>query len=213
MATFERPKTTEKLPARPDAGHPQLGHPQRRQLAEIKAQGAPGRISRSIRSRWPSGWSTTRSSPTTRPERFLNNKPHGLVVGRYIILDRIGSGSMGRVYKAHHQMMDRVVALKIIAPEIASQRAGGRPVPARDEAGRPARPSQRGPGLRRRPDQQGPLHRDGVRPGAEPGRAAQEGADPAGRDDRLRRPGRARAWPTPTSRGSSTATSSRRTCC
>ena len=52
--------------------------------------------------------------------RFLNNKPHGLLVGRYIILDRIGSGSMGRVYKAHHQMMDRVVALKIIAPEIAS---------------------------------------------------------------------------------------------
>ena len=27
---------------------------------------------------------------------------------------------MGRVYKAHHAMMDRVVALKIIAPEIAS---------------------------------------------------------------------------------------------
>ena len=27
---------------------------------------------------------------------------------------------MGRVYRAHHVMMDRVVALKIIAPEIAS---------------------------------------------------------------------------------------------
>src|SRR5262249_47236031 len=52
--------------------------------------------------------------------RFLAGKPHGLLVGRYIILDRIGSGSMGRVYKAHHQMMDRVVALKIIAPEISS---------------------------------------------------------------------------------------------
>jgi serine/threonine-protein kinase len=51
--------------------------------------------------------------------RFLNNKPHGLLVGRYIILDRIGSGSMGRVYKAHHVLMDRIVALKIIAPEIA----------------------------------------------------------------------------------------------
>jgi serine/threonine-protein kinase len=52
--------------------------------------------------------------------RFLSNRPHGLLVGRYLILDRIGSGSMGRVYKAHHAMMDRIVALKIIAPEIAS---------------------------------------------------------------------------------------------
>jgi len=52
--------------------------------------------------------------------RFLKNKSHGMVVGRYAILDRLGSGSMGRVYKAHHLMMDRVVALKIIAPEIAT---------------------------------------------------------------------------------------------
>src|SRR5262249_18303341 len=57
---------------------------------------------------------------TYQVKKFLNNKPHGLIVGRYIILDRIGSGSMGRVYKARHPMMDRVVALKIIAPEIAS---------------------------------------------------------------------------------------------
>lgn len=53
-------------------------------------------------------------------KRLLAGKAYGLVVGRYVILDRIGSGSMGRVYKAHHQLMDRVVALKIIAPEIAS---------------------------------------------------------------------------------------------
>jgi len=53
-------------------------------------------------------------------KRLLAGKSYGMVVGRYVILDRIGSGSMGRVYKAHHQMMDRVVALKIIAPEIAS---------------------------------------------------------------------------------------------
>jgi serine/threonine-protein kinase len=56
---------------------------------------------------------------TFQAKRFLANRPSGLVVGRYIILDRIGSGSMGRVYKAHHAMMDRVVALKIIAPEIS----------------------------------------------------------------------------------------------
>jgi serine/threonine-protein kinase len=52
--------------------------------------------------------------------RFLRNKAYGMVVGRYVILDRIGSGSMGRVYKAHHQMMDRLVALKIIAPHVIS---------------------------------------------------------------------------------------------
>ena len=56
---------------------------------------------------------------TFQARRFLSNRPHGLVVGRYVVLDRIGSGSMGRVYKAHHAMMDRTVALKIIAPEIA----------------------------------------------------------------------------------------------
>jgi eukaryotic-like serine/threonine-protein kinase len=53
-------------------------------------------------------------------KRLLSNRPQGLVVGRYVILERVGSGSMGRVYKAHHAMMDRVVAIKIIAPEIAS---------------------------------------------------------------------------------------------
>jgi serine/threonine-protein kinase len=52
--------------------------------------------------------------------RLLKNKPYGMALGKYVILDRIGSGSMGRVYKANHLLMGRVVALKIIAPEIAS---------------------------------------------------------------------------------------------
>jgi eukaryotic-like serine/threonine-protein kinase len=52
--------------------------------------------------------------------RLLSNRASGLIIGRYIVLDRIGSGSMGRVYKARHQMMEREVALKIIAPEIGN---------------------------------------------------------------------------------------------
>jgi eukaryotic-like serine/threonine-protein kinase len=52
--------------------------------------------------------------------RFLSGKSHGLMVGKYVILDRLGSGSMGRVYKAHHQLMGRVVALKIISPDLVT---------------------------------------------------------------------------------------------
>ena len=53
-------------------------------------------------------------------QRILAGKSHGFAVGRYIIMDRLGAGSMGRVYKAQHQLMDRVVALKIISPGIVT---------------------------------------------------------------------------------------------
>lgn len=53
-------------------------------------------------------------------KKLLSGKTAGLAVGKYVILDRLGSGSMGRVYKAQHSLMGRVVALKVIAPEIAA---------------------------------------------------------------------------------------------
>ena len=56
--------------------------------------------------------------------RILRNKPQGLVIGKYILLEKLGSGSMGRVYKARHTLMDRSVALKIIAPEISTNKRG-----------------------------------------------------------------------------------------
>ncbi len=49
--------------------------------------------------------------------RLLYGHTEGLVIGRYVILDRLGKGAMGKVYKARHRMMDRTVALKIIARE------------------------------------------------------------------------------------------------
>jgi eukaryotic-like serine/threonine-protein kinase len=54
-------------------------------------------------------------------KRLLRLKVHGLVVGRYVILDRLGAGAKGRVFRAQHRLMGRVVALKIIAPHIASR--------------------------------------------------------------------------------------------
>jgi WD40 repeat protein/serine/threonine protein kinase len=40
-----------------------------------------------------------------------------LVIGSYVVLDRLGEGGMGQVYKARHQHMNRVVALKVIRKE------------------------------------------------------------------------------------------------
>lgn len=40
--------------------------------------------------------------------------PAGPVLGEYVILDRIGAGGMGQVFRARHRTMDREVALKIL---------------------------------------------------------------------------------------------------
>ena len=41
-------------------------------------------------------------------------RPEGLNFGSYVILEFLGKGTTGKVYKARHRMMGRVVALKIL---------------------------------------------------------------------------------------------------
>jgi serine/threonine protein kinase len=41
-------------------------------------------------------------------------KAKALFRGQYVVLDRIGSGGMGRVFKAKHRRLDHIVALKIL---------------------------------------------------------------------------------------------------
>ena len=47
-------------------------------------------------------------------QAIYQGKTKGLVVGNYVVLDKIGSGGMGHVYKARHTRMERVVALKVL---------------------------------------------------------------------------------------------------
>jgi len=50
-------------------------------------------------------------------------KAKALVLGNYTILDRIGAGGMGQVFKAHHRRMDRTVAIKMLPPAMTKDAA------------------------------------------------------------------------------------------
>ncbi len=49
-------------------------------------------------------------------------KGQSLVLGNYLVLDKLGEGGMGVVLKAEHRRMKRLVALKVISPEAAKAR-------------------------------------------------------------------------------------------
>jgi len=49
-------------------------------------------------------------------QAIYQRKTAYLVLGNYVLLERIGRGGMGQVFKAKHKKMDRIVALKVLSP-------------------------------------------------------------------------------------------------
>src|ERR1700722_10241066 len=50
-------------------------------------------------------------------------KAKALIMGNYTILDRVGAGGMGQVFKARHRRMKRIVAIKMLPPAMTKDAA------------------------------------------------------------------------------------------
>jgi eukaryotic-like serine/threonine-protein kinase len=57
-------------------------------------------------------------------EMLLAGRTGGFQLGQYRILDQLGQGGMGRVFKAIHQTMHRVVALKVVTSQLVKTEQG-----------------------------------------------------------------------------------------
>ncbi|AMV26402.1 Serine/threonine-protein kinase StkP [Gemmata sp. SH-PL17] len=52
--------------------------------------------------------------------KIFRGKVADLIVGPYVVLDKIGEGGMGKVFRARHVQLDRTVALKVIRPGLVT---------------------------------------------------------------------------------------------
>ncbi len=50
-------------------------------------------------------------------------KAKSLILGEYTLLDKIGAGGMGQVFKALHRRMERTVAIKVLPPTMTNDAA------------------------------------------------------------------------------------------
>ncbi|OAI52786.1 hypothetical protein AYO44_16435 [Planctomycetaceae bacterium SCGC AG-212-F19] len=63
------------------------------------------------------GWLTS-----YQVNQLLLGRGPQLMLGPYLLLERLGEGGTGQVFKARHQHMNRIVALKLIRPDLLTDR-------------------------------------------------------------------------------------------
>lgn len=56
--------------------------------------------------------------------KINEGKVGDLIIGNYVLLDKLGAGGMGSVFKAKHRKMRRIAAIKILAPELLNSVEG-----------------------------------------------------------------------------------------
>lgn len=56
-------------------------------------------------------------------EEVYRGKAKSLVLGNYVLMEKIGAGGMGQVFKARHRRMDRLVAVKFLPPAMTKDKA------------------------------------------------------------------------------------------
>src|ERR1039457_5529086 len=69
----------------------------------------------------PRGWSKPFTPSDAIAYRRVSLAPGSVLGGRYEILKTLGEGGMGSVFKDHDKEVDRIVALKVIRPELAGR--------------------------------------------------------------------------------------------
>ena len=135
LSTRGRPDTEEAQadspPAKPNAPLPLAARPAVPTLAEftnsIAQSGlAPAEAVQAVVDKLSAGQRPLEAEELARElvERCVLTKfqaavlyqgnAQGLVFGDYVVLDKIGAGGMGRVFRAEHRRMKRIVALKVL---------------------------------------------------------------------------------------------------
>jgi eukaryotic-like serine/threonine-protein kinase len=64
-------------------------------------------------------WSKIADQPSAFPDAHVSVVPGSVLAGRYEVLQQLGEGGMGAVYKVRDRELDRLVALKVIRPDLA----------------------------------------------------------------------------------------------
>ncbi len=131
-------------------------------------------------------------------QQLLAGRATGFKIDRYLLLDLIGQGGMGRVYLAKDTRLGPAGRDEGPLPGADEQPAGDRPVPARGQGRGPAPAREPRADLRRGRVDGHPLPRDGVHRGQERRPAHRRaGVDRLARGRAARPAGRARAGARP----------------